>query len=336
MKNESTVASHRPAARAPALRCGCILLVAAFFQHASSSPRAQEVVRIDTGLVQGVRLEAAPGLCVFRGLPSAAPPVGELRWRPPHPAAPWDGVRPAVEFGAACPQSPLVAFLSGEKLPATSEDCLYLNVWTSSPSAQESAAKRPVLVWIHGGGFVGGWAHMRPFDGAAFAAQGLVFVSVNYRLGPLGFFAHPALSHESERGVSGNYGLLDQIAALQWVRRNIAAFGGDPGRVTVSGESAGGTSVYALCTTPLSKELFHGAIVQSAWITDTNFLRLPDAEKQGLALEELLIPQAENRSLAALRAIPADQLWQRLGDRYQPTAVVDGWLLEDFPEDVCA
>ncbi len=205
----------------------------------------------------------------------------------------------------------------------------------------EEYGQARVLVWIFGGGLIGGWSSQAMFDGAPFAREGLVFVSINYRVGPLGFFAHPALSAESEQGASGNYGLLDQVAALRWVRRNIAAFGGDPNRVTIFGESAGGTSVLNLCASPLAKGLFNGAIAQSTWITHANFVPLLDAEAQGVAYAEDLIEDPESEpagadTLAALRALPADSLWQRLGYRFQPTVVVDGWSLEEFPEDVFA
>lgn len=298
----------------------------------AASARAQAVVRIDTGVVEGEQVDEASKLRIFRGIPYAAPPVGALRWCPPRAAAAWEGTRPAVEFGKACPQSPLIAFLSGETLPATSEDCLTVNVWTAAPN---SDARQPVLVWIHGGGFVGGWADQKLYEGAPFAAQGIVFVSLNYRLGPLGFFAHPELSEESEHEVSGNYGLLDQIAALRWVQRNIAAFGGDPAHVTIFGESAGATSVLALCASPLSAGLFHGAIAQSTWVAD-NFTPLAGAEEQGIGFAEILVTDPERRSLAALRALPPDRLWQTLGQRFQPTAVVDGWALTAPPEDVFA
>ncbi|MSR62217.1 MAG: carboxylesterase family protein [Planctomycetes bacterium] len=309
-------------------------LVLAFLQavaapgpHSSNGP----IVALDSGRIEGVRL--APDLSVFRGIPYAAPPVGELRWRAPEAVKPWEGVRSAKEFGAACPQGPLIAYLSGETLPATSEDCLTLNVWTPSDAA---GAKLPVLVWIHGGGFVGGWAHQRLYDGATFAARGLVFVSLQYRLGPLGYLALPELAAEAELGAPANHGLLDQVAALRWVQRNIAAFGGDPGRVTVMGESAGATSVLALCIAPAAKGLFHAAIAQSAWYTETNFVTLAEARESARELSALLLPDEKTRSLAALRALPADALWQKLGDRFQPSLALDGCSLWARPEEVFA
>jgi len=296
-----------------------------------AAPQATEpapIVALDSGRVEGVRLDE--GLCVFRGIPYAAPPVGELRWRAPEAVSPWEGVRPATEFGPACPQSPLIAFLSGEPLPATSEDCLTLNVWT--PALGESSP-RPVLVWIHGGGFVGGWAHQRLYDGAVFAERGLVFVSLQYRLGPLGYLALPELVEDGD--APANHGLLDQLAALRWVQRNIAAFGGDPARVTVMGESAGATSVLALCTSPAARGLFQGAIAESTWVSETTFVPLARARGAGRALGARLLPDGE-RLLAALRALPADALWQRLGPSFQPWLALDGATLRETPAEAFA
>ena len=309
------------------------VLVLSAFQRSAAAPAATSavpIVELDAGWIEGVQLDQR--LRVFRGIPYAAPPVGELRWRAPQDVAPWEGVRPAKEFGAPCPQSPLIAILSDEPLPATSEDCLTLNVWTSA----DAGAELPVLVWIHGGGFVGGWAHQELYDGAAFAARGLVFVSLNYRLGPLGYLALPELAEEAELGAPANHGLLDQIAALRWVQRNIAAFGGDPRRVTVMGESAGATSVLALCTAPAAKGLFHGAIAQSTWITDTTFVPLATAREDARRASEILVPDAAVRSLAALRALPPDELWRRLGERFQPSLALDGSSLLGDPEDMIA
>ncbi len=224
-------------------------------------------VRLDSGLIEGELLDAASGLRVFRGVPYAAPPVGDLRWRPPQRVAAWEAVRAAKEFGAICPQPPMLAAMTGETLPRSSEDCLYLNVWTTPPRPMR---RLPVMVWIHGGGLSLGWSQQAVYDGAAFASRGVVLVSINYRLGPLGFLSLPELSRESEHGSSGNYGFLDQVAALEWVQRNVAAFGGDPRNVTIFGESAGGTSVHALLTTPRAEGLYHRAIAESPWITESN------------------------------------------------------------------
>ncbi len=265
-------------------------------------------IETDTGLVEGTAVDEDAGLEVFRGIPYAAPPVGDARWKPPMPPAAWEGVRSATEFSSICPQGPGLAQLTGEALPTLSEDCLYLNVWTSAAGTD---AKQPVMVWIHGGGLTLGWGHQRLYDGTNLAKRGVVLVSINYRLGALGFLAHPLLS--AEGGVSGNYGLLDQIAALQWVQRNIAAFGGDPDNVTIFGESAGGTSVQALLASPHSKDLFHRAIVQSAWLTDSNYAPLneasplrPSGEEHGSDWAAAQFPDAD--SLAKLRAVDMDTM----------------------------
>lgn len=214
--------------------------------------------RIQSGQVSGTILGGQKGVHVFKGIPFAAPPVADLRWKPPQPVKAWEGVRACTEFGPACPQ-PKVPIISTD-ITQLSEDCLHLNVWTP---AKRSGTGRPVMVWIHGGGFGIGATCQTWFNGESLARQGVVIVTINYRLGPFGFLAHPLLSQESEQRVSGNYGLLDQIAALQWVKRNIAAFGGDPNCVTIFGESAGAASVCHLLVAPLAKGLFHRAIAES-------------------------------------------------------------------------
>ena len=221
-------------------------------------------IRIETGMISGF-YHAATGVTVYKGIPYAAPPIGEMRWRPPQPAHAWDGVRECIRFGPSPMQNKPVPFLFlGPEfvVPASpiSEDCLYLNVWTAAKSPHE---KRPVLVWLYGGGFITGGASAPGYSGEALARQGIVFVSFNYRLGIFGFFSHPALSAESKYHSSGNYALLDQIAALAWVKKNIAAFGGDPEHITIAGQSAGSASVNCLLTSPLCKGLFQGAIGES-------------------------------------------------------------------------
>ena len=208
-------------------------------------------VKLDRGLIFG---ETDGKIRIFRGIPYAAPPVGALRWKAPQPPEPWTGIRQAVKFGPSCPQPQESAS------SVYSEDCLSLNVWTPAASPQ---AKLPVMFWIHGGGFNFGGTSLPEYDGKNLAAEGVVVVTANYRLGPLGFLAHPLLDAESASGTSGNYGLLDQIAALKWVQRNIAAFGGDPAQVTIFGQSAGSRSVSLLLMSPLTQGLFKGAIAES-------------------------------------------------------------------------
>jgi para-nitrobenzyl esterase len=212
--------------------------------------------RTQAGLVQGVTKD---DITVYKGIPFAAPPVGDLRWRAPEPPVAWTGVRTADKFAPACMQVPYVNADLGMEAVTTNEDCLYLNVWTPAKSAKE---RLPVMVWIYGGAFNAGGTSVSLYDGTYLAKRGVVLVSVAYRLGAFGFLAHPQLSAE-QGGHSGNYGLMDQIAGLQWVKRNIAAFGGDPSRVTIFGESAGGISVSMLSASPLAKGLFRGAISES-------------------------------------------------------------------------
>ncbi len=273
-----------------------------------------------------LRGEALDGVHAFRGIPYAQAPVGRLRWRPPVPAARWDGVRDATGFGPAChqpPPRPGSIYSPAEALP-TSEDCLSLNVW-----APADAQGAPVFVWIHGGSLVAGSGREAMYDGGSLARQGVVMVTINYRLGVLGWLAHPDLSAESGDGVSGNYGLLDQIEALRWVRRNIAAFGGDPDNVTIAGESAGALSVMYLLAAPPAHGLFHRAIAQSAYMISMPALResahgAPPAETTGLELARKL----EVRGLPRLRAMDPQALTaQAAMAGYFPLGVVDGRIL---------
>jgi para-nitrobenzyl esterase len=213
-------------------------------------------VSLDSGKIKGA---TERGVIAFKGIPYASPPVGPLRWRPPQPPKKWSGVRSAAQYGADCMQLPFPSDAAPLGTPPA-EDCLYMNVWRPAP---QSKTPLPVMVWIYGGGFVNGGSSPAVYDGSQFARGGVVFASFNYRLGRFGFFAHPALTRESSDGQLGNYGYLDQIAALQWVQRNIEAFGGDPNNVTLFGESAGGGSVHALLISPLAKGLFQKAIVES-------------------------------------------------------------------------
>ena len=253
------------------------------------------VVTAPTGMLQGT---LANGVASFRGIPYAAPPVGPLRWHAPMPAARWAGTRDATGYGNDCMQARFAGDIANTTLPM-SEDCLFLNVWTPRPRA---GAKLAVMVYIHGGGFSGGSGSSAILDGTHLAQRGIVVVTLNYRLGRLGFFATPALTREARGGATGNWGLMDQIAALQWVKRNIASFGGDPANVTIFGESAGGESVDRLMVSPAAKGLFAKAIAASgggrdAWPT------LAAAEAKGIAFAG-----AQNVSgddLTALRALPA-------------------------------
>ncbi len=291
-----------------------LLLAAATIACAAPAPVATE-----SGLVQGV---PAADLTVYKGIPFAAPPVGDLRWRPPQPAAPWEGVRLADAFGPDPYQ--------GDGSGPVSEDCLYLNIWTPATTPD---AKLPVLVWIYGGGFSFGSNSTPVHNGEHLARKGVVLVTVNYRVGPLGFLAHPELSAESPHRASGNYGLLDQIAGLKWIQRNIAAFGGDPAKVTIFGESAGGIAVSMLCASPEAKGLFRGAISQSGGsfgptrpttYPGENMRTLAQAEASGVAYAE----KAGVASLAELRQLPPGQLPAGWGSG-AAWPIVDGWVIPD-------
>ena len=297
--------------------------VAAFVFAASS---LAEPVELDTGLVQGEVVEDTT-VQVFRGIPYAAPPVGDLRWRPPTAVAPWEGVRSATEFGNVCHQGPALAAMTGEQLPTRNEDCLYLNVWTAAVGTE---TRQPVMVWIHGGGLTLGWGHQRGYDGTNLARRGVVLVSINYRLGALGFLAHPLLNEEG--GVSGNYGLEDQVAALEWVQRNIEAFGGDPNNVTIFGESAGGTSVHALIASPRSKGLVHRGIAQSPWVTASNYAPLDGAAETGRQWIDTHFEGID--SLAKLRALGAEDLFAAQEAGYAVAVTVDGDFMPNHAVDV--
>ena len=236
-------------------------------QSAPGAQGSRPVVAIDAGNLAGAVDEA--GIRVFKGIPYAAPPVGDLRWKEPQPVAAWSGTRDAVQFGDRCQQAPFPAYrTTGTR--GMSENCLFLNVWSAPDSA-----KRPVIVWIHGGGFGYGYSNQASYDGDHFVQKGLVYVDLNYRVGSLGFLAHPGLTAESPHKSSGNYGILDQIAALQWVQRNIEKFGGDPDNVTIFGESAGSISVNVLTASPLAKGLFKRAIGDSGAGLGTTVDTLP-------------------------------------------------------------
>ena len=298
-------------------------------QTATQAP----TVRLVEGPIVGVQEGAVR---VFRGIPYVAAPTGERRWRPPQPMAPWTAPREAREFGPICPQTDAIAKAYGAALQPTSEDCLTLNVWTTAAS---TTAKQPVMVFIHGGSLTHGTGREIIYDGTSFAQRGVVLVTFNYRLGALGFLAHPALSAESPRGVSGNYGLLDQVALLQWVQRNITQFGGDPSNVTIFGESAGAYSVGYHLVSPLSAGLFHKAIMESGSPfraiapLRTTLDTVRSAERVGQAWVATLGLTDSSRVLATLRAMPADSILARSAKATMGTfpEAVDGWVFPEHP-----
>ena len=300
---------------------------------AAGSGLAARFKQLDTHNSAAIRTKTGPitgdehdGIRSFEGVPFAAPPVGERRWKPPQPVAPWTEPRACVEFGPACPQNGKDLY---GPVGETNEDCLYLNVWTPAKSTN---AKLPVMFWIHGGGFMFGSGGKACYDGAELAKRGdVVVVTCNYRLGPFGFLAHPALTAESPNHASGNYGLMDQIAALQWVQHNIAAFGGDPGCVTIFGQSAGGVSVCALLASPLANNLFHRAIVQSGSAPGNLHDR---AAMEALGLE--FAKRLGTDDLKAMRAKSADELLAavkqgsgKVGEGTQDHLCIDGYVLRE-------
>jgi len=304
------------------------LRLAGAFLALSISQASAAPVHTDAGLLEGTR---DGDLAVYKGVPFAAPPVGELRWRDPQPVAAWKGVRAADKFSPVCMQSG--SSVPGQPVEPDSEDCLYLNIWT--PAA---GAKLPVMLWIPGGGFTQESASIPLYWGDTLARKGVIVVTINYRVGAFGFFAHPELTKESAHRTSGNYGLLDQIAALQWIQRNIAAFGGDPSRVTIWGQSAGSMSVNLLMASPLAHGLFQRAIGESGGffippaaspVKDTFYL--PGNEKLGLKMGTAL---AAN-SIEALRQVPADKILKAAnGAANHP--IIDGYVLAKEPYDIFA
>ena len=299
----------------------CLLLSGAV--HGVNEP-----VQLTSGEVSGID---ADGVQAFLGIPFAAPPVGDLRWKPPLAPIPWSGVRVVDKHAPACMQ---------QRASYMSEDCLYLNVWTKAESSSE---RLPVMVWIHGGGWTSGSNSVPIYNGEAFARNGVVLVSVNYRMSGFGWMAHPALSTESERRVSGNYGILDHIAALEWVRDNIEGFGGDPDNVTIFGESAGGGSVYGLLATPLAEGLFHKAISESTWITPTNVTNLKRANgmttsaeargEQVIAAKLQELGKTDGDILNAMRSLSAQEFLD-LG--VGVSLIVDGWAYPKSPAELFA
>jgi para-nitrobenzyl esterase len=291
-------------------------------------------VHTESGTVAGVPGAEHPAVTAFKGIPYAAPPIGDLRWRDPKPLAPWQGVRNADKLGHGCMQSPAANTppLTDEYNPQNdfSEDCLYLNVWTAAAKAGE---KRPVLVWLHGGGSSEGSSASAVYDGEGLASKGLVVMSVNFRIAQLGFFTHPDLAKESDRNTPGNYGFMDILTALRWVQKNIAAFGGDPSRVTIGGQGWGVACVQALTASPMFKGLFHRVILEgNAGFGAGNSggaRKMEDAERDGLQYAR----DRGGKSLAELRAMSMADLRKSTGTgilRFGP--VVDGSILFEAPQ----
>jgi para-nitrobenzyl esterase len=304
---------------------------------APASATLQDPIQIDSGLISGT---VSDGLHIYKGIPFAAPPVGNLRWKSPQPVTPWQGVKQCSEFGPV----PYQWAALGPPPTNSNEDCLYLNVWTP---AKKQSDRLPVMVWLYGGGFRFGSGSTALYDGVNLANRGVIVVTLNYRVGTLGFIAHPLLSKESGHDSSGNYGILDQIAALKWVQKNIAAFGGDPNRVTIFGESAGAISVACLMASPLAKGLFQRAVSESlaelgllAHHRESRF-GIDPAEKQGERLAKDLGCDTVPDPIACMRAKSAQEVmaagkppadYLSPGYRYGP--IVDGWLLPDLPLNI--
>jgi para-nitrobenzyl esterase len=306
--------------------CFAVLLILAFFAGACGSPSLTTTVEVTGGAIEGVDQD---GIFSYKGIPFAAPPVGDLRWKAPAPVEPWTGVRKADAFGPACMQAPNSM---GNTAPV-SEDCLYLNVWSPAKKLDE---KLPVIFWIYGGGFSGGSTSIPMYDGTGFAEKGMVFVSVAYRVGPFGFLAHPELSRESGKG-SGTYGLEDMIAGLEWVKENINRFGGNPSNVTIFGHSAGGAAVSLLAASPVAKGLFQRVICMSGG----SFAPLQTSDRAGAGMRMPALELAESRGeeflkrlgaadIKAARALSAEEVQETLtggmgGMRFQPAA--DGYVV---------
>ncbi|WP_324673534.1 carboxylesterase/lipase family protein [Hymenobacter sp. GOD-10R] len=294
---------------------------------AATSTLAANRVQVANGTLEGAT--AASGIHEFKGVPFAAPPVGELRWKAPQPVKNWTGVRQAKQFGPRAMQLPLFGDMNFRS-NGVSEDCLYLNVWTPAKTGKEQL---PVLVYFYGGGFVAGDGSEPRYDGESLAKRGIVTVTMNYRLGVFGFMAHPELTKESPNHASGNYGLLDQQAALRWVQQNIAAFGGDPKKVTIAGESAGSFSVSAQMASPGSKTMFARAIGESGSLLSMQpTATLAEAEQNGVQFGTAL----SATSLAALRALPAQQLLEATGKQGVPrfSVAVDGYFFPKSPREI--
>jgi len=316
---------------------GGLLAVAGLLLCGVANAQLREPIKLDAGSL-GNSTESSPGIRSFKGIPFAAPPVGALRWREPQPVAKWDGIRDASKFGNVCiqpdgagrgPKGLNIAVAPGS--PPQSEDCLYLNVWTGARAATE---RRPVMVYFFGGAFTEGAGSIPLYDGDALAKKGAVVVTMNYRLGPFGFFVHPALTADSPHKASGNYGLADMVAALKWVQSNIGAFGGDPSNVTVFGQSAGAMAIGSLVSSPETKGLFQRAIGQSgSWMglgPSPAMNTRARAEEAGKGLADA----AGVTTAAQLRAMPAADVTAKL--RSGSGMIVDGWIIPQDPSDVFA
>ncbi len=315
------------------------LLATGLFAAAASTANAaiSEPLKLEAGLLGGSTASSA-GVRAFKGIPFAAPPIGALRWAAPQPVAKWDGVRDASKFGNVCiqpagptsgPQARLnIAVLPDS--PPLAEDCLYLNVWTGAAAASE---RRPVMVWFFGGAFTEGGGSVPLYDGDALARKGAVVVTMNYRLGPYGFFAHPALTADSPHKASGNYGLMDMLASLQWVKKNIAAFGGDPNNVTVFGQSAGAMAIASLVSSPESKGLFRRAISQSgAWMG----LGFAPAMRTRAQAEEAGVKAATEAGVSTAQQLRAMSAADVTAKFRSAGMIVDGWVLPEDPSAVFA
>ena len=335
----------RPPGRCPVamVRQGMVVALMALFlgcdagtgeggHSAESGQAAALVLELAQGRVQGIAspFTASNGehITVYRGLPYAAPPVGDNRWRPPGPPPSWDGVLLADTFSDSCYQARhSSSFVWRREDFPVSEDCLYLNVW-----APADGANLPVMVWFHGGAHTSGQGHSLIFDGTELASQGIILITINYRLGPFGFLAHPLLAAESDHNSAGNYGLMDKIVALEWVRANAGAFGGDADNVTIFGQSAGSQSVCALMASPRARGLFHKAIGQSAACVNT----MPEQDANGYARGARLLDTLAVDSMAAARSLDPETVVsasQSSGWEAESRLTVDGWLLEELPRE---
>ncbi|WP_224999410.1 carboxylesterase/lipase family protein [Cesiribacter sp. SM1] len=304
-----------------------VLVIPQAFAQSNKNSSAANRVKTANGVVEGVTEKS--GIRSFKGIPFAQPPVGELRWREPQPPKNWQGVLKADKFGPRAMQRPIFGDMNFRS-NGMSEDCLYLNVWTPAKSGQE---RLPVLVYFYGGGFMAGDGSEPRYDGESMAQKGIVALTINYRLGVFGFMAHPELTKESPHNASGNYGLMDQQAALQWVQQNIAAFGGDPSRVTIAGESAGSYSVSAQMASPLSRDMIAGAIAESGSLLSLQPITpLAQAEEYGVKFAGIV----GANSLAALRAMPAEQLLEATAKPETPrfSAILDGYFFPSAPVEI--